>query len=34
MNKGNLFKKKEKEWGVVSREVTEKPRVVGVTGAK
>lgn len=34
MKKGNLVKKKEKEWGVVSREVTEKPRVVGVTGAK
>lgn len=26
--------KKKKEWGVVSREVKEKPRVVGVTEAK
>ena len=33
MKKGNLFKKK-KEWGVVSREVKEKPRVAGVTEAK
>lgn len=34
MKKGNLLKKKKKEWGVVSREAKEKTRVDGVTEAK